>query len=108
MLSFRFPPQLRWLVLPRCYAWRWVKALENDADGRCSETCSETDGELGGNKGNEGETSTGLKALPCLASPVFSVPYEDAQKVNPIQVRYQTAPRPDVLIVHHLRRGVNP
>ena len=28
--------------------------------------------------------------------------------LNPIQVRYQTAPRPDALIVHHPRRGVNP
>jgi len=52
--------------------------MENDADGRCSETCSETDGELGGNKGNEGETYAGLKALSRLASPLFSVPYEDA------------------------------
>ena len=49
-----------------------------------------------------------MKALPRLASPVFSGTYEDAPKLNPIQVRYQTAPRPDALIVHHLRRGVNP
>ncbi len=28
--------------------------------------------------------------------------------LNPIQVRYQAALRPDALIVHHLRRGVNP
>ena len=81
--------------------------MENDADGRCSETCSETDGELGGNKGNEGETFNKLKVLSCLASPVFSVAYEDTQKLNPIQVRYQAALRPDPLIVHHLGRGVN-
>ena len=28
--------------------------------------------------------------------------------LNPIQVRYQAALRPDSLIVHHLRQGVNP
>jgi len=52
--------------------------MGNDADGRCSEICSEPDGDLGGNRGNEGEPVNKFKALPCLASPLFSVPYEDA------------------------------
>jgi len=55
-----------------------------------------------------GESFNQLKPLTVKGFPLFSVGCDHPSRLNPIQVRYQTAPRPDALIVHHWQRGVNP
>jgi len=65
-------------------------------------------GKTGQNWAKLEERLNQLKPLSVKTFLLFSAGCGDLQKLNPIQVRYQTAPRPDALIVHHLQRGVNP